>query len=43
MNKELSSLYPSILWENFAHICSIPTHRNMKKKLLLGLKSGLKK
>lgn len=43
MNKELSSLYPSILWENFAHICSIPHPSKHEEKIVAWLKEWAKK
>ncbi|MCQ2286417.1 MAG: aminoacyl-histidine dipeptidase [Bacteroidales bacterium] len=42
MNKELSKLYPSKLWENFANICDVPHPSKHEGKLLEWLKSFAK-
>mgnify|MGYP001290760813 FL=1 len=38
MNKELSKLYPSPLWENFARICSIPHPSKHEAQIIEWLK-----
>ncbi len=42
MNKELLKLYPSLLWENFARICSIPHPSKHEEKILQWLKEWAK-